>query len=156
MKQPKIRCPYCGSQAMLRPASVVYGKRARPYQYVYVCSRYPECDAYVSAHNNRAHKPMGTLADKALRRKRAGAHASFNQLWESGKMEKWQAYKWLQAKYGLSSEQAHIAKFSADMCDRLVRDCQQIPFIVGGERHDTRTTEISHRTLIHSQIAGGP
>ena len=28
MKRVNLKCPYCGSQALLRPASVIYGKRA--------------------------------------------------------------------------------------------------------------------------------
>lgn len=156
MNHPKIRCPYCGAQAMLRPASVVYGKRARPGQYIYVCSRYPACDAYVSAHEGRDHAPMGTLADKELRRRRREAHLAFNQLWRSGKMKKWQAYKWLQAKYGLSSDQAHIAKFGLYMCDQLIRDCRQIAFVKGGAKHDTRTKADGDRPSAYRQISGGP
>ena len=49
MKRINIKCPYCGSQAHLRPASVVH-KNAAPGEKVYVCARFPACDAYVSAH----------------------------------------------------------------------------------------------------------
>ena len=28
MKRVNIKCPYCGSRAYLRPASVVYGQKA--------------------------------------------------------------------------------------------------------------------------------
>ncbi len=61
MKRINIKCPYCGSQALLRPASVVHkhtvpggGLRLRAV---------PACNAYVSAHRN-SHLPMGTLADR--------------------------------------------------------------------------------------------
>ena len=124
MKRNKIRCPYCGAQAVLRPSSVVYYERARPGEHLYVCTRYPQCDSYVSAHKKTLF-PMGTLANAALRRKRILAHRSFNRLWEDGPMEKWQAYKWMQAKFALRSDQAHIAMMSEYMCDQLIAACDQ-------------------------------
>jgi len=64
MKQVKIRCPYCGSMALLRPAKLVrYG--ASPEDEGYVGTRFPACDAYVAAHRD-SRLPMGTLANKAL------------------------------------------------------------------------------------------
>lgn len=124
MKRNKIRCPHCGAQAVLRPSSVVYQDRARPGEHLYVCARYPQCDSYVSAHKKTL-LPMGTLANAPLRRKRILAHRSFNRLWEEGPMEKWQAYQWMQAKFSLRSNQAHIAMFSEYMCDQLIAACDQ-------------------------------
>ena len=81
MKRVNIKCPYCGSQALLRPASVVYGGKAKdPAAPYYVCAHYPACDAYVAAHR-RTRLPMGTLANADLRRRRIQAHAAFNRLW---------------------------------------------------------------------------
>ena len=40
-------------------------------------------------------------------------------------MSKRQAYKWMQAKLGLSEEQAHIAKFGEYMCGQLIDACAQ-------------------------------
>lgn len=70
---------------------------------------------------------MGTLADGNLRHKRILAHKAFDRLWKNGVMTKWQAYKWMQAKFGLSSDQAHIAKFSEYMCDQLIDACNSLP-----------------------------
>ena len=78
MKRIIIKCPYCGSQAFLRPASVVH-KHTAPGEEVYVCARFPACDAYVSAHRD-SHLPMGTLADKLLRQKRRQAHIALTRL----------------------------------------------------------------------------
>ena len=66
MKRVNIKCPYCGSRALLRPASVVYGsKAAAPAAPYYVCARYPACDAYVATHRD-TRLPMGTLAELDL------------------------------------------------------------------------------------------
>lgn len=123
MKKNTVKC-HCGAHAVLRPASVVYGSKANN-EYLYVCARYPACDSYVGVHK-KSLKPLGTLADRELRSKRIQAHKVFNQLWMSGMMQKWQAYKWMQAKLGLNSEQAHIAKFSVYMCDELISICEQV------------------------------
>lgn len=125
MKRDTIRCPYCGSQATLHPADYVYGKSAIPGNLLYVCDRYPACDAYVGAHQ-KTKLPMGSLANGDLRHKRIEAHRSFNWLWTSGLMTKSQAYRWMQAKLGLSDSQAHIAKFSAYMCDQLICICRDV------------------------------
>ena len=50
MKQARIHCPYCGSLAMLRPASAIHGlSDISAGTYLYVCRRWPACDAYVTA-----------------------------------------------------------------------------------------------------------
>lgn len=69
--------------------------------------------------------PMGTLADKALRRKRVEAHTALNRLWESGLMSKSEAYRWLQVQMGLPPSEAHIARFSELRCERVIRLCRR-------------------------------
>lgn len=123
MKRVNIKCPYCGSRAFLRPASVVYGQKASASDApLYVCARFPACDSYVAAHKD-SHKPMGTLANAQLRHQRIAAHATFNKLWQSGLMSKRQAYRWLQLKLGLPEEDAHIANFSAYRCEQVIQLC---------------------------------
>lgn len=123
MKRVNIKCPYCGSRALLRPASVVYGaKAADPAAPYYVCARYPSCDAYVAAHKKNC-LPMGSLANAELRRKRIQAHAALDRLWEGGLMSKKQAYLWLQAKLGLPEQEAHIGRFSTFRCEQVIQLC---------------------------------
>ena len=70
MKKAHITCPYCHVPAQLRPASSIYGIHTKDRAAkLYVCSRYPACDAYVQAHKATG-LPMGTLANKELRQKR--------------------------------------------------------------------------------------
>lgn len=125
MKKKTIRCPYCGANATLHPSSYVYGESAKHSGYLYVCDRYPHCDSYVGAHKD-SKLPMGTLANGDLRNKRIQAHKSFDWMWKSGLMTKWQAYKWMQGKLALNEEQAHIAKFSEYMCDTLISECNKV------------------------------
>ena len=69
-------------------------------------------------------EPFGTLADKTLRLKRIAAHRAFDQLPRIG-MSRKQSYKWLQAKFALNKEQAHIGKFSSYMCDEVITACTE-------------------------------
>ena len=101
----------------------MYGDHARG-KFLYVCSRYPNCDRYVGIHK-KSRLPLGTLAGADVRRKWIEAHRAFNRLWESGLMKKSQAYKWLQAKLGLNAGQTHIGQFSAYMCDQVIAACEQ-------------------------------
>ncbi len=123
MKRVTIKFPYCGSRALPRPASVVYGPKASdPAAPYYVCARYPACDSYVATHRD-TRLPMGTLANPKLRCRRVQAHAAFDRLWQSGLMTKKQAYRWLQAKLGLPEREAHIGKFSLFRCEEVIRLC---------------------------------
>ena len=55
-------CPYCGRVSVLRPAEYVHGeKNLNPGENLYVCSGYPECDAYVGVVRG-SRKAKGTLA----------------------------------------------------------------------------------------------
>ena len=130
MKRVNIKCPYCGSQALLRPASVVH-ERTAPGEKVYVCARYPACDAYVSVHRESL-LPMGTLADKSLRQKRRQAHIALNRLWEQGLMTRKEAYRWLQVQLGLPENEAHIGRFSAFRCEQVMNLCGR--FTSAGQR----------------------
>ena len=117
LKQKQIKCPYCHAHASLRPASLVYGSTPQTRgKFLYVCDRWPACNAYVSAHE-RTLLPMGTLANGDLRHKRILAH---------------RALIWLQAKLGLDAHQTHIGQFSEYMCEQVISLCQQAPAYTSG------------------------
>lgn len=125
MKRVNIKCPYCRSTAFLRPASLVHEQTA-PGEEVYVCARYPVCDAYVSAHRE-THQPMGTLANKSLRDKRRQAHIALGRLWGQGLMTRKEAYRWLQVQLGLPESEAHIGRFSEFRCEQVIALCGRFP-----------------------------
>ena len=92
---------------------------------LYVCQRYPDCDAYVGVFkDNRT--PKGTLANSELRNKRIRAHRAFDEIWKSGIMSRGQAYQWMQHKFGLSKDQAHIGYFSDYLCLQLIEACNEV------------------------------
>lgn len=124
MKGKTLRCPYCGSTAILKDSSYIYGSKARRGK-VYVCSRYPMCDAHVGVKPGTA-LPNGTLANKSLRQKRIQAHQVFDQIWLSGILSRNQAYFWASDKLGVPMGEMHIGNFDVYRCDQLIREAKKV------------------------------
>ena len=57
-----MRCPYCGSPVIYRSADGIYRDNSRGTM-LYVCSHYPECDAYVRVHTG-TNIPVGSMANQ--------------------------------------------------------------------------------------------
>ncbi len=125
-QQVILRCPYCGRDARIRPASYVYGRDTiDPESFLYVCDGYPDtCDAYVGAHKE-SRLPKGTLANGRLRHKRILAHRALDALWKGGYLTRHSAYIWLQTKLCLREQDMHIAKFSDYYCDQTIQECNE-------------------------------
>lgn len=119
-----MRCPYCGSPVVLRSADGIY-KENHAHTKLYVCSRYPACDAYVRVHEG-TDKPVGSLADHRLRKLRKEAHDSFNRLYLTGAMTKDQAYAWLAAMIQAPRSQAHIGYLREYYCEQVIEQSKAI------------------------------
>ena len=124
-KRLALKCPYCGGRAILRRTNYLFGDKTIGNEYVYVCQNYPNCDSYVTTVTNTM-LPKGTLANKALRLKRIETHKIFDKVWKTGIMTKANAYCWIQDKFSLTKEQAHIGMFSERMCDELVKEAKML------------------------------
>lgn len=120
----KVTCPYCGAPAILRSGSYVYGEDAM-VEKLYVCANYPACDAYVGVFRD-SDIPKGTLANSELRNKRIRVHRVFDEIWKQGIMTRGQTYQWMQYKFGLTKEQAHIGHFSDYMCLQVLDACNEV------------------------------
>lgn len=68
-------CPYCKRTAVLVDSEIIY---RRSYGMIWTCDN---CDAYVGCHKGTI-KPLGTLANFALRWKRILTHQMFDALWK--------------------------------------------------------------------------
>lgn len=112
-------CAYCGGGVSLKDSKIIYG---RSYGNIYICDKYPECDAYVGVHKSDGKTPLGTIANKELRELRKICHNNyFDPLWKSGKITRNEAYKFLQRIMGLTAEDCHIAMFNIDQCKELIK-----------------------------------
>ena len=118
------RCPYCGSAAVLRSADGIY-KENRADAKLYVCSRYPECDAYVRVIPGTS-TPVGSMANGSLRTLRREAHKHFDLLHLTGLMTKNEAYAWLAAKLQAPLSQAHIGRLSEYYCKQVIEESKKL------------------------------
>ncbi len=105
-----IACPECGADMKLRNSR--HGK-------FYGCSRYPNCTATHGAHQDTG-GPLGIPANKETRELRIKAHDAFDALWKDGHMSRPEAYCWMQREMRLTPAEAHIGRFSAEQCQRLI------------------------------------
>lgn len=129
----ELICPYCDSIAVFESSTKVYKK---DYGMMYICSNYPECDAYVGVHKD-TDIPLGRLADKELRVWKMKAHSVFDVLWKAKaiKMKKelgrkykkqyarGEAYAWLAKELGIKKKKCHIGMMDVQMCQQVVEIC---------------------------------
>ena len=115
----KVRCDYCGRLAERATGDVLYPNRLDLARRVfYRCAR---ANAWVGTHA-RSGKPLGRLADHALRRWKQKAHTAFDPMWKSGRMRRPEAYAWLARQLGL--REVHIGELDIEGCRRVVEACK--------------------------------
>ncbi len=108
-----MKCPYCGKLAKWCDNAEVYGKR---YGKSYMCYWCEPCDAYVGCHNN-TEKPLGTMANRELRKKRVQTHAVIDPLWKSGKLSRREVYRHLSDKLGY---EVHVGEANLGQCEKII------------------------------------
>ena len=93
--------------------------RHRTLGHFYGCTRFPLCRCTHGAHPDGS--PLGAPADKRTREARIKAHEAFDWLWKLHYFgSRNEAYRWMRNAMGLSNQEAHIAKLSAEQCERLI------------------------------------
>ena len=118
----QMRCPYCGSPVVYRSADGIYRENKKGTM-LYVCSNFPECDAYVRVHAG-TNIPVGSLANHELRSLRRTAHHYFDQLYLS--MSKQDAYQWLADLIMAPLSEAHIGHLGEYYCKRVIEESRKI------------------------------
>ena len=112
-----VECPYCG-----REAANVGGRLLYPYRHDLYEKRFwhcKKCQAWVGCHAGGV-KPLGRLANAALRVAKQRAHAALDPLWKSGRMDRREAYGKLASRMKLSGAECHIGMFDIADCERVV------------------------------------
>lgn len=121
-----LLCSYCGMLAeLLRDSSPIYG---RDYGPVWRCRL--GC-GWVGCHPGGC-KPLGRIANRALRQAKQDAHRAFDALWRA-KMEREgcrqkvarnAGYAWLAEQLGIARDLCHIGYFDIETCRRVVELCR--------------------------------
>ena len=120
----RMRCPYCGKPVVYRSADGIYHDNSNQTM-LYVCSNYPECDAYVRVHPGTK-VPMGSLADRRLRALRKSAHDHFDRLYLSRYMTKQEAYRWLAYIISAPMSEAHIGHLGEYYCRLVIEESRKL------------------------------
>jgi len=118
------KCSYCGSPVILRSASGIY-KENKNDTMLYVCSKYPQCDAYIRTHPG-TDIPVGSMANHELRTLRRSAHKAFDRIHYSGIMSKDDAYHWLAALLQSPHSQAHIGHLGEYYCELVISESKKL------------------------------
>lgn len=119
-----MKCPYCGGSVTYRSADGIYRENPRGVM-LYVCSRYPSCDAYVRVHEGTT-IPVGSLANGELRALRREAHQWFDRLYREGIMTKDDAYEWLSELISAPRSQAHIGFLGEYRCRQVIAESRKL------------------------------
>ena len=118
------RCPYCGSTTVYRSATGIYADNPDNVM-LYVCKRYPVCDAYIRTQKGTA-IPIGIMANGKLRSLRTDAHKLFDQLHLKHYMSKNTSYAWLGSILGVPYRKAHIGLLSEMQCELVIRETKKL------------------------------
>ena len=121
----KVICQYCKTKASLIDSKTIFGYRS--YGMIYYCHK---CGDYVGVHK-KTNKPLGTLANPELSKKRVETHKVFDRLWKgmlkknsySESAARTLAYAWLAKCLDLKLRDCHIGKFDIDTCKKAIKVC---------------------------------
>jgi len=91
------------------------------YGLFYGCTEWPRtrCPGAHGAHPDGT--PLGIPASKETKQARMKAHDAFDMLWKQPTkvIDRRGAYKWMQAMMNLTTEEAHIGRFTIEQCEEL-------------------------------------
>lgn len=107
-------CPYCGQEAEWVENKEVYGKNYGKSFMIWLCRK---CDAYVGVHQNDPDRPLGTMADRELRKWRIKAHAVIDPMWQNKLKTRKEVYLMLQNAFG---KEIHIGEADINTCKAII------------------------------------
>lgn len=114
VKIPTI-CPYCGGKVIFTDSAVLYGGKS--YGDIYLCTN---CNASVGVHKGTK-KPLGTLANSALKLKRMETHRVFDGWWKAQGITRSEGYGWLAEQMKLPVYLTHIGQFDMAQCEQVIQ-----------------------------------
>ncbi len=119
-----MKCPYCGASVHLRSGDGIYKENSKNVM-LYVCSKYPACDAYVRVHEG-TNKPVGTLANYKLRAMRNEAHRYLKEIERKGIMKKQEIYQWIAGRISAPLSETHIGYMREYYCGIVIEESKKL------------------------------
>jgi len=148
----KMKCPYCGSPVVLRSADGIYRENNNETM-LYVCSKYPVCDAYVRVQHGTKNTPLGSMANGDLRALRCEAHRHFDRIHQTGLMSKQDAYAWLSGILASPMSRAHIGCLSEYYCQIVIDESKR--FLNNNQQRLHRMRQYAYSQPAHASVAAG-
>lgn len=111
---PPACCRYCKGPVKLVNNRAVYGREFGRWPYVYLCED-ANCGAYVGVHP-KTDIPLGTLADRELRKLRVMAKNHFKDLLAIKDWNRGRGYKWLAENMQIPARECHFGWFDKEQC----------------------------------------
>ena len=128
-----VMCPYCRKNAVFVDSAEVY--HGKSHGKIWLCR---DCQAWVGVHNG-TDRPLGRLANAALRKLKMQVHAAFDPIWKTGLDkrlplpngverlgERSRAYLWLAFELGIAPAQCHIGMFNDAQCLKVIEVCEKV------------------------------
>lgn len=113
-------CPYCDCPAEWVDNAVIYGKRYGKSWMTWYCR---PCDARVGCHQNTM-RPLGTMADAALRKTRMETHAAIDGIWRGKRKAKKKRSEMYAKLSDAIGEEVHVGESDAARCAEIVRQAR--------------------------------
>jgi zinc-finger-containing domain len=115
-------CPYCGQDAELTDKHFVAAHGCEGL--VWWCR---PCKAWAKAYpNSPTHKPMGRLANHALRVLHIRAWFEFRDVWQAFNWTQHKAQLWLAGELGIQPQYCQIGFFDEVMSQRVIDLCSAV------------------------------
>lgn len=112
----RLFCDHCQRPAELHLGQAVFPDRKDlADRRFWACWK---CNAWVGCHRG-TDRPFGPLAKEDLRHARMAAHKAFDPVWQSGRMDRSEAYDWLAASLGIRRDCCHIGMMDLEQCLRV-------------------------------------
>lgn len=114
-----MECPYCDGTPRIVNNAEIYGREYGEWPYAILCDG---CGAYVGLHPH-TDVPIGTLADKRLRKARKDGKWWFMEMQKECAMSRGSAYQWLADQLGITVGECHWGWFDEEQCRKAENAC---------------------------------
>ena len=112
-------CPYCHCLASFYPDGGLV-LPVRDIGPVWLCR---DCAAWIGCKPN-TNVPLGRLADGILRRAKIEARKAFDPIWQTGRLSRREADKWLARQLRIKVSQCDFNLFNLGQCVRVIERCR--------------------------------
>lgn len=117
-----LTCPECSFPMVLFTSKEAKYPSGRPRKF-YRCANTKQCGVVCGANPDGT--PLGIPGGLETVSARHKLHGVFDQFWLSGRWSRQEAYWILQILTGLNDEQAHIACFDKEQCERVEKQIEE-------------------------------